>query len=610
MYYIFSMKNTNASPHISGGQRNIPAPSAAGPARLEMYSSAYTLSDMEVFVFPQLLYALMLANVMSARLWAWRSDPWFAGIETLPPEKRAMRLKQYIMDHYTFNLDLETWGLTTKEKELARFRNFIDEDILRESNALFGYEGDKYYFSMDIRRHFGLDKYTTDVIPYWKTETLEAMDAFARKPGWSTGGGECVSLAALYAAALFVVARIPLEDIYLYATPLHSQNFIDVGDGLLVNNRRIVTKVMFFNGSEISQKARRALENERVTVVAHAGGWIHCLYDEMSITPEYYERFSKRLSSYLNMKLTPEIFGNFMRCHPQFQRCFCYRYRTEGGRDIYIECEKALRYEESTKLRVSDASRKKLFSLIDRDEFYPNPLPGRIIMNDIEDFIRAGKCAAQAQGGAQSAGDGNEPDGACARLHEQFCSSCGDTCSIVQALREFLCIRPRLPRREGKTQVPSPMISLATDMRREEVIAALSEQRASHESVDLAFHAARIAGDWFEPFFLAAFTRNPVCIALAEHYGNLDEVYAALQAFSDESIYDEDRLAQPDEVWNYAAGDGFEKAVSFVAIALARGHTGLTLTKSGRDVLVSDAAGVGWRFTCGKNIADVTWRQM
>ncbi|MCK7531619.1 MAG: hypothetical protein MZV63_11595 [Marinilabiliales bacterium] len=46
------------------------------------------------------------------------------------------------------------------------------------SRMLFGYEGDKYYFSMDIRRHFGLDKYDSAVIPYWKTETVEAMTAF------------------------------------------------------------------------------------------------------------------------------------------------------------------------------------------------------------------------------------------------------------------------------------------------------------------------------------------------------------------------------------------------------------------------------------------------
>jgi len=580
------MKDTLISPSV---------PSANGAARLEMYSSAYTLSDMEVFVFPQLLYALMLANIMSARLWAWRDDPWFAGIEGLPPEKRAARLKQYIMDHYTFNLDLETWGLTTKERELARFRDFVDLDILRESNALFGYEGDKYYFSIDIRRHFGLDKYTTNVIPYWKTELLEAMDAFARKPGWHTGGGECVSLAGLYAAALFVVARIPLENIYLFTTPLHSQNFIDIGEGILTNNRRIVTKGMFFNGSEISQRARRALENERVTVIAHSSGWIHCLYDEVSIAPEYYERFSQQLRSYLHMRLSPEIFGNFIRCHPQFQRCFCYRYRGLGGRELYIECEKALRYEESTKLRVSDASRKKLFTLIDRDEYYPHPIPGRLIINDIEDFMRA-----------ESFDSGQED--ACSCLHAEFCSSCGDTCTIVQALREFAHVRPRLPKCAGKTRVSLPAVSLTTEMSREEVLHALSAQRAANESVDLAFHAARIPGDWFEPFWLAAFTRNPVCLALAERCEGLDDVYAALQNFSDESIYDRERLAQPDEVWNYAAGDGFEKAVSFAAIALARGAPDLELTKRGDTVLVA-SAGREWRFTTEKAIADTSWRR-
>jgi len=99
---------------------------------------------------------------------------------------------------YAFNLDLDTWGLTTKDRELARFRGLLDEEALLKSNALFGYEGDKYYFDIDIRTHFGLNKYTTDTIPYWKTETVEAMDAFQFKEGYSGGAGECVSLAALY----------------------------------------------------------------------------------------------------------------------------------------------------------------------------------------------------------------------------------------------------------------------------------------------------------------------------------------------------------------------------------------------------------------------------
>ena len=81
------------------------------------------------------------------------------------------------------------------------------------------------------RKHFGLDKYTTDIIPYWKTETIEAMTAFRYKESFTTGAGECVSLSALYAAAMFVVGKIPLEKIFLIATPLHSQNFIEK-DGL------------------------------------------------------------------------------------------------------------------------------------------------------------------------------------------------------------------------------------------------------------------------------------------------------------------------------------------------------------------------------------------
>ena len=64
----------------------------------------------------------------------------------MTPYRRITRLKQYIMDHYVFNLDLDTWGLTTKPRELARFQDFLDPDTLAQSNALFGYEGDKYYF--------------------------------------------------------------------------------------------------------------------------------------------------------------------------------------------------------------------------------------------------------------------------------------------------------------------------------------------------------------------------------------------------------------------------------------------------------------------------------
>ena len=265
----------------------------------EEKSSAVTLSDMEIFIFPELMYSLVLANILSPRIWAWRNLEWFDGIREMRPKKRLQRLRQHIMDNYTFNLDLETWGLTTQQRELKRFAPFLSPDEIASSNALFGYQGDVYYYDIDIRRHFGLDKYSGDTIPYWKTETVEAMDAFRRKPGHSVGAGECVSLAGLYAAAAFVVCGFPLNDIYLMATPLHSQNFIDVDTGILTNNRRLVTKAMWANGTVISQQARRALEHERVTIVSHATGYIHLLYPDATIDPSFYERFSHRITEYL-----------------------------------------------------------------------------------------------------------------------------------------------------------------------------------------------------------------------------------------------------------------------------------------------------------------------
>lgn len=266
---------------------------------LEEKSSAVTLSDMEIFVFPELMYSLVLANIASPRLWKWRELEWFEGIREMRPKKRLQRLRQHIMDNYTFNLDLDTWGLTKQQTELKRFAPFLSPDEIAKSNALFGYQGDVYYYDIDIRRHFGLDKYDGDTIPYWKTETVEAMDAFRHKEGHLVGAGECVSLAGLYAAAAFVVCGLPLESIYLMATPLHSQNFVDVDSGILTNNRRLVTRAMWSNGTVISQQARRALEHERVTIVSHETGWIHLLYPEATIAPEAYGRFAERLASFL-----------------------------------------------------------------------------------------------------------------------------------------------------------------------------------------------------------------------------------------------------------------------------------------------------------------------
>ncbi len=526
--------------------------------QLEKYSSAVTLSDMEIFVFPELLYALVLANLMSPRVWSWRDDPWFANRAQLTPYRRVLRLRQFIMDRFEFNLDLDTWGLTTQARELARFRRYMDEATIARSNALFGYEGDRYYFDLDIRRHFGLDKYSSDTIPYWKTETVEAMEAFRHRPGYSRGAGECVSLSTLYVAGLFLLCGVPLEDIFLMSTPLHSQNFVLLGDGLLTNNRRVVTRAMWFNGTELTRKAQRALRHEQVTIVAHCTGWIHCVYPEATIDPNEYRRFEAALRSFLHSEITMELLLNFLREAPERQTCFQIRH-VRHGRTVYLPAETAYRYEASSSARISDRTRDSLLAEIEDDEFFPEPLPDRVRLDDVEAAFRG------------EAVDPTDSE-AVRRLIEGIGCRRFQAQRAIEELIRFAHVEPRLPDRSGepKRWVGGPALRLRPDMSREELCAAVASLRATHPVADLALYAYRDLSvtDW-RPFVKAAIERSPVSITGAQGLED-DAVIERVRAMPDESIYDGARCAQPDEVWNFGRGDGFEKALCVANILAAR----------------------------------------
>jgi hypothetical protein len=540
------------------------------PKSIEKYSSAITMSDMELFIFPELMFSLVLSNIMSPLLWEMRKDPWFEGLEKLNLYRRVLRAKQYIMDHFDFNLDLDTWGLTTKERELARFSDFIDESILSKSNALFGYEGDKYYFDIDIRRHFGLDKYTSNTIPYWKTETIDAMVAFKHKEGYPHGAGECVSLAGLYAAAMHVLAGIPLNDIYLMATPLHSQNFIDIKEGIVTNNRRIVTKNMWFNGTELSEKARRALQHEHVTIVAHATGYIHAIYPEATISPEAYRTFSEKLRGYLKTDITFEVMASFLRQESKYQKCFQLMHSC-CGKPRYIESEKVFAYEHNSKFRVGETTQTNLLHEIEEDEFYPTPIKDRLILDEIETFFRKHPVMIDSEG-----------------ISDQLKAYLQHSClKIDEVIRELICfckIDPRLPHTD-KQQINQKPITLEGITGREAIINHLESIRTSHPIADLAFSAYRDMqrAPW-KPFVKAALERNPVSIDSTKNY-SVDEIVGKLGGFANESIYDGSRMAQPDEVWNYRRGDGWEKALCLLNILKSRDNA--TIAFSGVTATVS-----------------------
>ena len=513
--------------------------------KFEKYTSAVTLSDMEIFVFPELMYSLVLTNIMSPVIWQWRELECFKKLEGKSSYKRLMRLKQFVMDEYEFNLDLETWGLASKAKELKRFEKFISPEAITRSNALFGYTGDKYYFDVDIRRHFGLDKYDDDIIPYWKTETIEAMNAFRFKQGYKTAGGECVSLAVLYVSAAFIVCGIPLEDIYMILTPLHSQNFIDIQDGVLTNNRRLVTKAMWFNGTAISNKAQRALRNENATIVAHSSGYVHCTYDDATIDKKAYQYFVGQLGSYLSTELTLQVFASFLRSNRDYQKFFQVCRQCHGQAE-FLKAEVLFHYEHSSNYRIADRTFDKLLAEVSEEDFVPYQLPDRIRCDELEEFIKAEKV------------DLKNPRGKIA-LRKYIEAVIPDVQRFVEKLADFVYTEAKLPTLD-KNYLPSEPVKISVEQSREQIIDCLQQIRRSNPTADLAFYAYRDmeSCDW-SPFIKAALERNPVSIQMTDSI-SIEEVYSRLEQMKNISIYDGKRLAQPDEVANYNTGDGLEKA--------------------------------------------------
>ncbi|ADK16659.1 MULTISPECIES: hypothetical protein [Clostridium] len=525
---------------------------------IEKYSSAVTLSDMEIFIFPELLYSLLLANIMSPIIWEWKKDEWFKDIDKLNPYRKILRLKQYIMDNYDFNLDIDTWGLTTKENEIARFEPFMNVETISRSNALFGYEGDKYYFSMDIRRHFGLDKYNSNMIPYWKTETVEAMNAFKYKKNYEKGAGECVSLSTLYAAALFIICKIPLKDIYLLATPLHSQNFVDVKGGIVTNNRRIVTKNMWFNGTELTVKAQRAIRNEQITIISHNTGFVHVVYPEATIDHEVYMGFEKKLKKFLVHDIDYEMLCNFLRQESHLQKFFQIKHEYHGGHR-YIPAEKAYAYEHTSSFKINKSTRDKLLSEIDEYEFSQEPIQNRICLNNFDEFFKKHKV------------DFNDEKDIISVMDELNCPNM-PLKEILTSLYEFCNIDPRLPGK-NKNFIKAEPIQLSPEMSREDIVNYLESIRDTNVSADLAFYALRdFSRTEWDPFIKAALERNPVSINMYENL-NEDEVINALENMPNVSIYNGSRMAQPDEVCNYQMGDGLEKAICLANILKYRNNS-------------------------------------
>jgi len=149
----------------------------------------------------------------------------------------------------TISTSTSNLGLTIRPKN----RNvcfILSPEKIAKATA-FRLRRHKYYFDVDIRKHFGLDKYDSDVISYWKTETVEAMERCPKAR--LSKNRESFLSDALTPPPLLLSAAYHFRTNHI-RLPLHSTNFIESETGSH-NNRHLVTKQMWFKGTAISYKA-------------------------------------------------------------------------------------------------------------------------------------------------------------------------------------------------------------------------------------------------------------------------------------------------------------------------------------------------------------------
>ena len=144
---------------------------------------------------------------------------------------------------------------------------------------------------------------------------------------------------------------------------------------------------MWFNGTDLSTKAQRALRNEKITIVSNISGYIHTFYNEATINPEQFAKFTEKLSAFTTTEITYEIIGNFLRERSEFQKCFQIKY-LRHGKPQYLPIEIAFSYELGSPYKVSEITTcNKLLEQIDEYEFYLDPLIERIQLTKLSDYL-------------------------------------------------------------------------------------------------------------------------------------------------------------------------------------------------------------------------------
>ena len=252
--------------------------------KLEKLSAAVSLTVLEIDFYPnQLVPAFLLANLMSPALWAWREEKKAGSDDQLlySPKNRLNQLQRFF-HRYTF-LNLpdqpggDAWGLLSFAEEEKRFGSEFVQKIRAEYDATFRKllaENPESQFGQIINQPY----YKEGFFPRLKNETLEVMNAFALT-GAMEGkrAGKCIGLGMLWAAAMCVWGRFPLNRIVITGNRAHMFVFLDEENGHLLNNTKWFSSTRINNQSELSEFVRVVASNTETTFFYNPElGMCHC----------------------------------------------------------------------------------------------------------------------------------------------------------------------------------------------------------------------------------------------------------------------------------------------------------------------------------------------
>lgn len=252
-------------------------------AKLDSFSTAVSLTVLEIDFLPQkLIPAFLLANLMSPALWAWRDEKQAANEEGIlySPRNRLNQIQRFF-HRYTFtNIPGEPagdpWGLLNFDVEEKRFGREFIQNIRDEYDATFRKllsENSESQFGQVINEQY----YKDGFFPRLKNETLEVMNAFASVNQEGKRSGKCIGLGMLWAAALVVWGRFPLDRIVITGNRAHMFVYLDEETGHLLNNTKWFSETRINNQSDLSEYARLVASNTETTFFYNPSlGMCHC----------------------------------------------------------------------------------------------------------------------------------------------------------------------------------------------------------------------------------------------------------------------------------------------------------------------------------------------